>query len=108
MSGFAVDLAELEAVARRLLAVADDGRGHVVWRFGIDTTRLAEDDPLRVAVAAYQRSLYAALDRLCGGAERAAARLAEVAAEYRAADDALAADFARLAEAGERDGGATG
>ncbi len=104
--GFSVDLAELDELARRLLAVADGGRGHVVWRFGIDATRLAESNPLREAVAVYQRSLYAALDRLCGGAEQAAAVLRTIAAEYRTADEDLAARFARLVDAGagEHDG----
>ncbi|MBB5958906.1 hypothetical protein FHS29_005515 [Saccharothrix tamanrassetensis] len=107
--GFSVDLAELDELARRLLAVADGGRGHVVWRFGIDATRLAESDPLREAVTVYQRSLYAALDRLCGGAERTAAALHAIAAEYRTTDEELAARFARLADtgAGEHDGGST-
>jgi len=107
--GFSVDLAELDELARRLLAVADGGRGHVVWRFGVDTGRLAESDPLREAVAVYQRSLYAALDRLCGGAERGAETLRAVAAEYRTTDEDLAARFTRLADtwAGEHDGGST-
>lgn len=107
--GFSVDPRELEEMAGRFLAVADAGRGHVVWRFGIDAGRLGDADPLREAVTAYQRSLYAALDRLCGGAEDAAGALRAIAAHYQGVDEELAAALGRLRDggAGERGGGTT-
>lgn len=107
--GFSVDPRELEELAGRFLAVADGGRGHVVWRFGIDAGRLDEGDPLREAVTVYQRSLYAALDRLCGGAEDAAGALRAIAAHYAEVDEELAGALGRLAAggAGERGGDTT-
>ncbi len=101
--GFSVDLDEVEDLARRFLAVGEAVRGDVVWRFGVDTDRLAVDDPLRDAVTAYQDSLRRAMERLCGGAERVATALTEVAATYRAVDEGLAARLTALAaEVGER------
>jgi hypothetical protein len=78
--------------------VADDAGGHVVWRFGIDTAQLADSDPLREAVAVYQRSLRAVMERLCGGAERTGEALHAVAARYREADGEFADRLTALAE----------
>ncbi|QFZ16227.1 hypothetical protein [Saccharothrix syringae] len=89
-AGFSVDPAGLEDLARRFLDVGDAVRGDVVWRFGVDTGQLAPDHPLRAAVTAYQDSLRRAMERLCGGADRVAAALFDVAA-YRVADRELAA-----------------
>jgi hypothetical protein len=97
-NGFSVDLGELEELARGFLAVADGARGHVVWRFGIDASQLSGSDPLHDAVAAYQRSLHAAMDRLCGGAERTGEVLRAVAAQYRESDEELADRFTALAD----------
>ncbi|GAB2999596.1 hypothetical protein [Saccharothrix stipae] len=105
--GLSVDLDELDRLARGFTAVSDDGRGHVVWRFGIDVAQLAESDPLREAVTVYQRSLHAAMDRLCGGAERTAEVLRAITAEYRRTDGELADRLAALADlsrAGDRGG----
>lgn len=105
-NGFSVDLDELEELARGFLAVADGARGHVVWRFGIDASKLPESDPLHEAVATYQRSLHAAMDRLCGGAERTGEALRAVAAQYRESDEQLADRLTALADqAGEGDPG---
>lgn len=96
--GFSVDLDELEGLARGFLAVADDSRGQVVWRFGIDAGHLAESDPLREAVTVYQRSLHAAMERLCGGAERTGEALRAIAAQYRETDAEVADRLTALAD----------
>ncbi|MFC6088209.1 hypothetical protein [Saccharothrix lopnurensis] len=107
--GFSVDLDELADLVRKFLAVGDAVRGDVVWRFGVGTDQLAPDDPLRPAVASYQDSLRRAMERLCGGTDRAAAALAAAAAAYRTADADFAARLTALAvEVGERRGPAAG
>lgn len=108
--GFSVDLVELEGLAREFLAVADAARDHVAWKFDIDASRWPQDDPLRDAVIAYQRSLREAMDRLCGGAERTAGALREVVAEYRDTDHGFAVRLESLAgvtEAGDHGGRST-
>ncbi|MEU7479173.1 hypothetical protein AB0A63_24515 [Lentzea sp. NPDC042327] len=90
MNGFSVDLGELDAAGRQFRGLADDVRGHVAWKFGVDTERWPDDDPLRAAVDVYQRSLIAARDRLCARTDRVAALLQETADNYRRLDDVVA------------------
>ncbi|MFD5830598.1 WXG100 family type VII secretion target [Lentzea sp. NPDC060358] len=89
MNEFSVDLDEIEVVARKFVRVAEDVRGHVAWKFDIDTERWPGSDPVRAAVVVYQTSLRAAMERLCDRAEHIAASLRASADGYRAADEDL-------------------
>jgi len=84
-----VDLDEIEVVARKFVRVAEDVRGHVAWKYDIDTERWPAGDPVRAAVVTYQMSLRAAMERLCDRAEHIAASLLDTADDYRAADESL-------------------
>ncbi|GGS18648.1 MULTISPECIES: type VII secretion target [Actinokineospora] len=97
MTGFGVDLDELDALARKAVAIADTVREDTAWRYGVDTDRWPDDDPLRVAVIAYQRSLRAAMERLCGGAAGLSDALRAIAARYRETDEDLARRLTELA-----------
>lgn len=96
--GFSVDLRELADVARELRAVGDDVRGAAVWRYEVDVERLPGTDPLRAAVARYQNSLRAAVERLCGGTDRMAAAVDDTGAEYRRAEEEVATTLRRIAD----------
>lgn len=89
MEKFSVDLDEIEVVARKFVRVAEDVRGHVAWKFDIDTERWPAGDPVRAAVVTYQASLRAAMERLCDRAESIAGLLRDTANDYRAADEDL-------------------
>ncbi|SFR30004.1 Excreted virulence factor EspC, type VII ESX diderm [Lentzea waywayandensis] len=97
MEKFSVDLDEIEAVAGKFVRVAEDVRGHVAWKYGIDTKRWPAGDPVRAAVVTYQTSLRAAMERLCDRSEHIASSLRDTADQYRAADESV---VARLRELG--------
>jgi hypothetical protein len=96
VSGFSVDLAELAAVAGRARSLADDVRDDAVWTFAIDVANWPADDPVRAAVERYQRSLRAAVWRVCAKADATAEDLDATAAAYRRADDDVRAALGEL------------
>ncbi|MDQ3404830.1 MAG: type VII secretion target [Actinomycetota bacterium] len=95
--GFTVDLAELEALAREAMDIAGDVREDVAWKYEVDGERWPADDPLREAVITYQRSLQAAMRRLCGGTDALAETLRGIATNYHDTDADLARRLTELA-----------
>lgn len=97
MEKFAVDLDEVEVLASRFVHVAEDVRGHVAWKFDIDTERWPAGDPVRAAVVMYQASLRAAMERLCDRAEDIAASLRDTADHYGVAEENIVVHLRELA-----------
>lgn len=92
LNGFTVDLDELGMLAREADALSEIIR--TVWRQDwFEDDKWPDTDPLRVAVIAYRRSLQAAMERLCGGADRLAVHLRAVADGYHDTDTRVAREF---------------
>ncbi|GAA3007656.1 hypothetical protein [Actinokineospora diospyrosa] len=84
---FEVDLDEVDRLAGSTAALADEVRGDVAWKYGVDGEQWPAGDPIGAAVVVYLRSLRAAKDRLCGGLDDISVTLSDTAAAYRAADE---------------------
>lgn len=96
LNGFSVDLDELEALARETDALSETIR--TVWQQDwFEEGKWPDTDPLRTAVIAYRKSLQAAMERLCGGADRLAVHLRAVAKVYHHTDVRVARAFERIA-----------
>jgi uncharacterized protein YukE len=94
--GFAVDLAELEALAGKADGLSEAIR--TAWqRDWFEDDNWPDSDSLRPAVIAYRRSLQAAMERLSTGADRLAGHLRGTALDYQNHDARAAQVFDRIA-----------
>ncbi|MBM7770845.1 hypothetical protein JOD54_001049 [Actinokineospora baliensis] len=84
---FEADLDEIARLAGSTAALADEVRGDIAWKYGVDAEQWPTADPIGDAVVVYLRSLRAAKDRLCGGLDEISATLSDTAEAYREADE---------------------
>jgi hypothetical protein len=96
--GYSVSLTELRALADRADALAMTMR--TSWQQDwFEDDKWPDNDPLRIAVITYRRSLQAAMERLGALADRMSANLASTAESYRDTDRRSADTFAHMIRA---------